>query len=104
MKNKLGHEIGKQLHSIADFYSHSNYIELYIQAYGIGGDINSIPTFQEVFGDTKYEKFAARLIDNLKTGIYPGKGKGSHNEMNLMWVHVSSPFFSTGFRLSFISW
>jgi len=81
-EEKFGYEVGKQLHGIADLYSHSNYVELYVQLYGKNNDINSIPTLKEAMADSKYEKFAALLKTDLKTGDYPGKGPGSHKEMN----------------------
>lgn len=79
--NILGFEVGKNLHGIADFYSHSNYIELYESIYG-QTSIKSIPTFQDAMNDPKYSKFAELLKSNLKTGDYPGEGEGSHREMN----------------------
>jgi len=78
----LGFEVGKQLHAIQDFYSHSNYVELYIQIYGKVKDLNSIPTLDKALSDKTYEKFAALLKTDLKTGRYPATGAGSHREMN----------------------
>ncbi|GIV45119.1 MAG: hypothetical protein KatS3mg035_2242 [Bacteroidia bacterium] len=79
---ELGHRIGQNLHAIQDFYSHSNYIELYAQQYGQVEDLSSIPTLEEVLSDTKYAEFRSILKEQLKTGIYPGQGEGSHRELN----------------------
>ena len=77
----LGHLVGQSLHSIQDFYSDSNYIELYIQQYGETA-LDQIPTYQDVLSNSKYSDFAKLLGSNLKTGEYPGTGLGSHNQMN----------------------
>jgi len=77
----LGKEVGEYFHAIQDFYSHSNYIELYKQMYG-ETDFSQIPTFQEAISLDKYKDFANLLKDNLKTGTYPGEGEGSHKDYN----------------------
>ena len=77
----FGHLVGRNLHTIQDFYSHSNYIELYIQQYG-ETSLDLIPTFQDVLSDPQYSDFSQLLESNLKTGEYPGTGSGSHREMN----------------------
>ena len=62
---------GVALHTIADFYSHSNYIELYAEyamASELSSDIKDIPTFSEAQKDEKLMSF---LNCKLKTGIYP---------------------------------
>ncbi len=62
---------GLALHTVADFYAHSNYIELYKQyakKNNLSDDINDIPTFSEAQKD---EKLMSYLKDNgLKTGTY----------------------------------
>jgi len=87
---------GIDLHGIADFYSHSNYIDLYKKYKGYQDlDINQIPTFAEA---QNIPEFAEILKSSLKTGEY-GMEKGnfiqdairdkksndpkSHNMMNL---------------------
>lgn len=77
----LGVKVGRILHSIQDFYSHSNYVELYIQAYG-KEKLKDIPTFEDALSDSKFKRFAMLLKYRLKTGDYPGTGAGSHKEMN----------------------
>jgi RHS repeat-associated protein len=81
-EEQFGFEIGKQLHSIQDLYSHSNYIELYIAKYGKPTDPTTIPTLKEVMSNSKYADFAKSLKTTLKTGEYPGKGPNSHKAMN----------------------
>lgn len=78
----LGHAVGIALHSIQDFYSHSNYVELYNQAYPGQTDISKIPTLKEAQSDPRFKAFAALLKTDLKTGTYPGDGQGSHKDMN----------------------
>ena len=48
-EQKFGFYAGEMLHGLADFYSHSNYIELYTQKYGKQADLNSIPTLKKHF-------------------------------------------------------
>jgi len=85
-------QAGVELHTIADFYSHSNYIELYkgfAELKGLSMDINKIPTFSEAM---KNPDLVKHLHDKgLKTGTYDtsypmdryfGK-EGSHGKMNL---------------------
>jgi len=83
---------GINLHTVADFYSHSNYIELYkgfAEANGLSMGIDKIPTFSEAM---KNPELVKHLQDNgLKTGTYDTgyledkkRGKeGSHGAMNL---------------------
>ena len=88
---------GMELHAIADFYSHSNYIDLYnqyAQEAGIDLSKSGIPVFSEAMDDESFKTFA-ESHGGLKTGsfnvvgwvIYDkilGKPKpGSHGEMNL---------------------
>ncbi len=82
---------GRDLHTVADFYAHSNYVELYVSYYTDvlkmdleNFDINSIPTFDDALADPKLSQY---LKDNkLRTGYY-GKGtdpssETHHNRMN----------------------
>lgn len=78
---QLGLVIGEKMHAIQDFYSHSNYVELYEEYFG-QTDITSIPTLQEALNEDKYFGFATLLENKLVTGVYPGTGKGSHKQMN----------------------
>jgi RHS repeat-associated protein len=86
----LGYRFGRLLHTIQDFYSHSNYVDLYVQVYGETADLNAIPTFEDAMLNEggQYEEFSNLLKTELKTGYYgthsePGHGSGSHEEMNL---------------------
>ena len=76
---------GVALHTVADFYSHSNYIDLYSEyadKNGLSMDIDDIPTFSDAMNDKKFMKFVEKS-GGLKTGIFPGKGERSHKEMNM---------------------
>lgn len=89
------YQAGESLHTIADFYSHSNYIELY-KNYAIENniklDINTIPTFSEAMTNPQLKEYLEN--NGLKTGTY-GEGmlaypkdkmsedKNSHGQMNL---------------------
>ena len=76
---------GVALHTIADFYSHSNYVELYQKLTDGKVDIKDIPTFSEAMKNPELVKY---LQDNgLTTGTYDTKDKkglipGSHGEIN----------------------
>ncbi len=88
-------DAGVNLHTVADFYSHSNYIPLYNQyakENNLSMDVNDIPTFSDAMNNPDLSKF---LEDNgLSTGSY-GDGilaypkdkffgkEGSHGKMNL---------------------
>ena len=80
----LGFNVGVASHAIQDLYSHSNYIELYVEAYSDqeGGDVAKIPTIDQALSDPAFSKFAALIKTKLVTGTYPGEGFGSHKEMN----------------------
>ena len=70
---------GEALHTISDFYSHSNYIELYAEyaeANNLPSDIRDIPTFSEAQKDEKLMSF---LKGKLKTGIFPDDKKNLEN-------------------------
>ncbi len=90
---------GEGLHTVGDFYSHSNYIDLYRQYADknkLSMDINKIPTLSEAIGDPKLKGFIDNLKANLKTGTF-GEGNvlielakdkrsndpNSHGQMNL---------------------
>jgi len=63
---------GKALHTIADFYSHSNYIELYkkyAKNNGKSMDITTIPTFSDAMKDTDLLNFIEKE-GGLKTGTF----------------------------------
>jgi len=81
----FGFKIGEELHAIQDFYSHSNFVELFEQS---GGNINGIiPTYQEVMNGSKYDKLKGMINGGkLITGEYDEKnhktGPKSHLKMN----------------------
>ena len=79
--NNLAKVVGEEYHAIQDFYSHSNFIEIYKDIYG-ETKLSEIPTLQEALSDEKYIKFAEKLKKELKTGVYPGTDKNSHKRMN----------------------
>lgn len=81
-----GLEAGVNLHTIMDFYSHSNYVEC-LEAYYNGDpdmSIDKLPTFNEVLTDDKYSNLRSYLESNLKTGVYPNDhtDPNSHKQMN----------------------
>ncbi|WP_426063176.1 RHS repeat-associated core domain-containing protein [Flavobacterium sp. DSP2-3-1] len=85
-KNQINAEglakiVGEEYHAVQDFYSHSNFIEIYKDVYG-ETKLSDIPTLQEAMSQDKYKKFAGKLQKELKTGIYPGTDKDSHKQMN----------------------
>jgi hypothetical protein len=85
--------VGEAVHTIADFYSHSNCIDLYT-AYadenGIDIDLNNIPTFDETVNNENLAGFKT-MLENPNTGLKTGKwGNGTdknatdhHDQMNL---------------------
>jgi RHS repeat-associated protein len=80
---ELGEINGYYYHAVADFYSHSNYVELW-KEYNNGKetDASLIPLFDVALSDEKYSGFKELLVKKLKTGEYPGTGKGAHKHMN----------------------
>ncbi len=95
MQNGNYEKAGVSLHTIADFYAHSNYIPLYqeyAESNGKSMDINDIPTFSEAMKDPSLSKFLDEK--GLKTGNY-GEGPlaypkdkmsddpNSHGQMNM---------------------
>ena len=81
-----GLEAGVNLHTIMDFYSHSNYVEC-LEAYYNGDpdmSIDKLPTFNEVLTDDKHSNLRSYLESNLKTGVYPDDhtDPNSHKQMN----------------------
>lgn len=82
----FGFKIGEVLHAVQDFYSHSNYIELFEQS---GGNLKGfIPTYEEVMnGGDKYGKFKTLLnSDKFYSGEYDEDnhktGPHSHKQVN----------------------
>ena len=84
-------QAGVELHTVADFYSHSNYIELYkgfAEKNGLSMDIKKIPTFSEAMKNPELMK---HLQDNgFKTGTFNNivqdkltNDKNAHGNMNL---------------------
>lgn len=76
---KLGHDVGENLHAIQDLYSHSNFVEIYADTYPDQKDISKIPTLNEALNDPAYAKFAAILKDD-KNGLHTGKYDSEHPE------------------------
>ena len=93
------YNLGFDLHTVQDFYAHSNYVELYIQYYKKqGGDMaefseDNVPLFEEGIKDKTFLK--DYLIPNLRTGDFDltnnekipwtdkdKLGEHSHHEMN----------------------
>ena len=88
LKRGLYISAGRGFHTMADFYSHSNYLELYAQYASENGikieKIDDIPTFTEAQND---ENLWAFLQDKLETGDYSifnhnSVDVHSHNKMN----------------------
>ena len=88
---------GRNLHTIADFYSHSNYIELYGQyaaENGLSMSIKDIPSFSEIMNNEHFEKYVSEH-GGMRTGTFSIAGwiseyifqkqptDGSHSQMNL---------------------
>ena len=88
---------GADLHAIADFYSHSNYVDLYQQYADSRGEsvsVENIKPFSEMMGDQDFMDFVEGQ-GGLKTGTFSIKGwaaetffkkapeQGSHSLMNL---------------------
>jgi len=75
MRNGYSVTAGEELHTIGDFYSHSNYIPLY-QRYAdeskgkLSMDINDIPTFGEALKNPDLKGFVDILKKELRTGTF----------------------------------
>jgi HEAT repeat protein/beta-lactam-binding protein with PASTA domain len=69
-------EFGRILHAIEDFYSHSNYIPLYLEYKEKSGEPKgSAPPIEEIWLDpTRYKEFIDLLRQRLRTGRYPDHG------------------------------
>lgn len=88
---------GVSLHTIGDFYAHSNYIDLYslyARERHLSLDKEDIPVFSKIINDTDFLNFAKSqgelrtgsfgLISDLIEKIFKTKPKeGSHTLMNL---------------------
>ena len=86
-------KLGKVLHTVQDFYAHSNYVELYVDYYqkNHNGDIpkpDGIPIYDDGIKDTKFKN--EYLDVNLKTGAFDvpkwivGQDKKSANKQGHM--------------------
>lgn len=61
---------GRLIHTVKDFYSHSNYVELYIEYYK-GTHKGEMPTSVPIYDDgIKDAKFNAILQKSLRTGDF----------------------------------
>jgi len=67
---------GRILHAIEDFYSHSNYVPLYLEYKESSGEMKgSAPPIEEVWLDpVRYKGFISMLKRRLRTGRYPDHG------------------------------
>ncbi len=66
-------KLGAMLHTVQDFYAHSNYIELYIQYYQDTHDgdlpvLSNIPLYEDALNDASFTE--GYLKPNLKTGEF----------------------------------
>lgn len=97
MENENYIAAGEDLHTIADFYSHSNYIDLYSQyaaENGLSMSVEDIPIFSELMDDDCFMEYANNH-GGLRTGTYSISSwiseklfhkkpqEGSHTMMNL---------------------
>ena len=88
---------GADLHALADFYSHSNYVDLYQQyaeSRGESVSVDAIKPFSEMMGNQDFMNFVEGQ-GGLKTGTFSIKGwaaekffnkapeQGSHSLMNM---------------------
>lgn len=92
MKQKKYFSAGVKLHTIMDFYSHSNYVDLYLKYKGDTWDPEKelIPTFEDACSKEEYSDFYQMLKNELRTGIFTSKSEddksndpNSHHQMNL---------------------
>ena len=83
-------DAGENLHTIADFYSHSNYVELYqgyVERHGLSTDVNDIKSYSEMMNDESFMKYVEEQ-GGLRTGEYSllkhrSKDSESHYMNNL---------------------
>jgi hypothetical protein len=62
--------LGKLIHNVQDFYSHSNYVELYIEYYQSAND-GALPTSVPIYdAGIKNSDFNSLLKDKLRTGDF----------------------------------
>ena len=71
-------EFGSALHTVQDFYSHSNYVELYIRTLASkkspgAWPFPQIPILEEAYAQPRYREFTDVLDRELATGAYGGK-------------------------------
>ena len=87
--------LGKELHTVADFYAHSNYVDLYVGYYKSNNNGNmptTIPTYEEGLQDAGFKEILKsnlrtgdfNLFDNEKTNPNGARAQSptSHNKMN----------------------
>jgi hypothetical protein len=73
--------LGVNLHTVQDFYSHSNYVELYIEYYQAnnnGAMPTDVPTYDEGMKIEGFKKLMERTTTNDK-GEYMGLHSGEFN-------------------------
>lgn len=75
-------DFGRHLHNVADFYAHSNYVDLYISYYQkkCGTNPTSVPLYDDGLLD---EDFREILENELRTGIYE-EGNNEYTLTELM--------------------
>ena len=74
------------IHTIADFYSHSNYVELYYKyakENGLSMDAEDIRPFSEMMNDENFMEYVNGEGGVLMTGKFPGSKDDSHKKMNM---------------------
>jgi hypothetical protein len=76
-------EFGKVLHAIQDFYSHSNYVELFRNYRTSRGElVGSVPPLEEVLlNPNQYPGFVVELT-KLRTGFYPDRYDPADNNVD----------------------
>ena len=74
-------EFGKVLHAVQDFYSHSNYIELFRRYKATRNEmVGSIPTLEEVLLNPDLHPGFVTELAKLRTGFYPDRSDPADNE------------------------
>jgi len=80
--------LGRLLHTVQDFYAHSNYVELFIEHYskknGTTPSSKDIPTLEEAISSPAFDDFYEYLQENLQTGnfLWNNDSKTTHKALN----------------------
>ena len=88
-------DAGVSLHTIADFYAHSNYIEQYsdyARTHDLSMDIKDIPTFSEAMKDKKFMQYL-ESNGGLRTGEYENviKDYMSNDKKSHKYINKDTP-------------